>query len=396
MRTHATLSLLMLLAPIAVADQLPIQKDNGPIRVAAGVELIPSRGARVETRLAMETSSTTPTVIPLANWDITAPQIGTFERIRTDRVGAAAIRVQPSATDPGNCFGFLEGPLVTVQPGTGAENELFVLEVDFAHTMASGGIPPSFRLRGNTEDFSQYTESGLTPGFFSGNVIGVGRLRMHFDRNRLTAPTQMRLFIDLLSAQPAEIAVDPNFEIQITQTRYYSTTAPAPVPTPGPMVSTAYMEGDGDLYAHVNGSTARTRLREGIDRFAFDGGYVIGVDDGRLYGWNVANIGTQRTLESTRDVLAAAVAGPYVIALREGGAVWVYNINTGSRREIVEDGANGVASAGDGKTLIVLDSVAFADYRVLTWDASAANPSLREILEDYDARTFRGRMTEQY
>lgn len=356
-----------------------MNKDSfvSPRYLLAASLLVSSASAQVTTLAVNDGASD----IPLAQLVFTDPSIPPFGKMRANYDGVAWT-IRPNADTPSNFFGWLEGPLVSVKkPLDGLSGNNTQMRVTYSFNTGTTGTFPTMRLRFNTNDFTQTATSDVTAGRFN-QLRGTGRgtATVAFDRSLLSADTTMRLFIDMYQAEAAGV-VSADFFVRIEKVELVSTVSDASYPREK-LISLAYREDDGDVFAHVGGSSERTRLRSSADRFAYDGPYAIALDTGILYGYNaVKGLGNEIEIEDN-DVVSAAISGHQVIFLQDNYDLKVYNFLTNDAKTIDTDtGLYGVSAAGDG-TLIAAQ-LSNNRFRLYQYDTRLSNPELERIASEY-------------
>lgn len=352
----------------------------------------PSMAAPLPQRDAGKASATE---IPLDQWNLDAPAAGDFARIRAEHADEV-IRLRPNAQEPTNSFGWIEGPLAEgVAAGLGRDGDQFVLEVHYSYTDDRVGPPPNLRLRLHTMDWSDYVEASVTSVAVSqGRASGV--LRAHFDRNRLPSASSLRLFIDLHSIDPAGPPMDPDYTVTVSRTRTY--LLEGGTPPEGNRFNAVYLEHGGTLFAHVNGDTLRTMVRNDVSRYAWDDTHLFAIThQNHLYGYS-ADFPTIPTLvDDFGDVANIAIIGNRVVYLTAGGEIWEWEGQTATYLRLVDGGGDGVASSPDGRHFLILDlSPSNNLFRLYQYDYTSTPASVVPLTGGHSVLDLVGRWSRHY
>lgn len=385
----------LLAAGIGAAEGPAPPDTNGRLAPAAGREIVGPGEAPVVANHEGESAPLEKGAvndIALGSWNITAPQVGPFDPIVTAYTGSE-ILVRPNAANPTNSFGYLEGPVVFIPDGDDPD-DLLVFEVLYSYTYPYSGVAPVLRLRLNTESFSEYAEAGLVDGRLQ-REQGLGVARLYFDRNALNADTGMRFYIDLNALNDPALFMDPNFEYQIERTSYYFVEGGSGGTPSGDRWTAAYMERDGDLFAHLNGNVGRFKLDSTVNDYAYSEFVVAAIDDEELVAYSVEN--PQATINIDNTVTEVAVSGYYVAYIQFDGDVKQYDMRSNQRINVAEN-ANGVGAGPDGTTFFVLDGPINGIYwDVFQWDPRDSNAPLERLTEEADdLLNLRGRQSQHY
>lgn len=352
----------------------------------------PSMAAPLPQREADKASATE---IPLDQWNLSAPAAGGFAPIRANFDGTL-IRLRPNAAQPANSFGWIEAPLAQdIAPGAGRDGDQFVLEVHYSYTDDRVGPPPNLRLRIHTENWAHYVESSVT-SIAVGQGRGSGIHRAYFDRNLLGAPANLRLFIDLHSIDPSNPPIDPEYTVTISRTRFYSLEGGQP--PEGNRFNAVYLEHGGHLFAHVNGDTLRTLVRNDVSRYAWDATHLYAIThDNHLYAYT-ADFPTLPTLvDDVGDVANIAVIGNRVVYLTTSGEIWEWEGQTASYLRLVDSGGDGVASSPDGRHFLLLDlSSANNLFQLYQYDFTSEPPSVLPLTGGHSVLDLVGRWSRHY
>lgn len=331
--------------------------------------------------------------IPLLQFVNTNPVVSGYGPIRATYNGAAWI-LQPNAETPGNTLGWLNGPLRGVSPATDAlAGNVANLRITFSFDPNYTGTPPEVRFRMNTSDFQQYSATSITQPRFEAlrNAGARGTVLLQFDRQNITSDTNVQIFVDLFNVGVTN--ADPNFTFRLEKVEYFTSVSNSAWPRKY-LVTAAYLEKDGDLYAHLNGSTSRSKLRETVDSYAYDGPYVVAVDNGRIYGYSALKDFDQVTIDDNNVVSSAAISDQHVLWLEEDGDLKYYNFETGTKRNVADSDEYLYVSAGSDGVLYVIQRDAGEVYgRIRQYDPRLSSPALTTILDDHDGRLFNSRMT---
>ncbi|MEQ8820894.1 MAG: hypothetical protein RLY93_11670 [Sumerlaeia bacterium] len=331
--------------------------------------------------------------LDLNNWLLTEQPIPQFAALRLSRSNGQ-ITMMPNADAPANSFGFVESPLVSVARSD-AQGAVVGLRLTYTSPSAYVGLAPTMRVRAATEDFRIYAEAGITPNQFAqsgGRNIAIVTL----DRSRLKENERLRFIVDLVSLYETD-TVDPNFTVRLESAEVFVAT-PGGGGEAGDLISAAYMEVDGDVFALENGEDEddRTRVRASANAYAYDASVIAVIDDGRLFAYD-ANKGFDGvTIEDDNNdrVIAAAVAGRYVVYVEDTGRARVYDMDSGERDTIFETGADGVSAGGDGHTVLVLDLFdSGRQASVFGYDPEDNDPEPYDVADNGDVLLLRGRQT---
>ena len=327
--------------------------------------------------------------LAVSQWKFTNPIVDGFSTIRASiDTGANAITLQPNVTTPHQCFGWVEGPRITVpKPSNTSDGNIFQLKVGYTFNQNYSGTAPEMRLRINSANFDEYANSAATSGRF--NILrgtGRGTVTATFDRRNLTADNSVRLYIDLFASAGVG-QVDPNFYVRIESIEVFTINAGA-APGLGDQITAAYMDEDQDLYVHVNnaGEGDRRRVRSDVDTYAYDGGYIVAIDDGGLYGFKASDSFNSIEIEDS-DVVIAAVSQENVVYANEDGEFHYFNLETKERRELGDSGDNYVyLGAGANGTILVYryDDDTRGPYRIYQLNPRNLAAGLQRLV-DYDA-----------
>lgn len=333
-----------------------------------------------------------------SQWKFTNPVIDGFSTIRaTLDVGNNAITLQPNAATPEKCFGWVEGPRITVaKPTNTADGNIFQLKVGFTFNQTYTGTAPEMRLRINSSNFNEYANSAVTSVRFNElRSLGRGTVTATFDRRNLTADNSIRLYIDLFtSALPGQ--VDPNFYVRIDSIDAFAINAGGSTTT-GDQISAAYTDSDRDLYVHINGQGEgnRRKIRSSVAAYAYDGAYIVSLDQGALHAFKSSDNFASTEVEGS-GIVSVAIAKQHVLYINDDGEVHYYNIETKESRKV---GSNteyyATGSAGDGRTLLVYraqDGNTSNPFRIYQLDTNNLSNGL-QMIQDWEYIILRTRHT---
>jgi hypothetical protein len=356
--------------------------DVGPFRIVA--KPAPAAPEKQTPTLS------TPGRIDPGTWNLSAPAVGSWAAIRATRDGDRIV-LRPSADRPAECFGWIASPPLTVPEGNGEPGNFMSLKVRYTHPPGWAGSAPTMRVRMLTSNLLVYTETAVSgpsiqPGSTGGTIIA------HFDRNRLTAISDIVLAIDLLSVQPPGVTADPNFAFVIEEATW-SLVYPAAT-VPAQQWSTVYVRPNGDLVGFVNNIVSPIVLSRNVGIHASDGAYVIATTSTGLKGWVAADPGLAFTIDSRTTVVDAALTGEHVIYLLGNGEAYYWSFQRGTRTQLAT-GVKGVGTAGDGQTLLLLD---FNNYyfRPFQYNPLGISPGVEPLAPDYTLDDLTGRLTRHY
>jgi len=364
-------------------------EDNGPLVAAEGIQILSveeSKALReVETKVVAKQN------IRLQDWNLSSPAVSPFTPPRANLEGSQ-ISLRPNGGSPNSTFGWIEAPAVNLPAGAGGDGSFLVFEVRYSSPAAFTGAAPGLRLRINTNDFTQYAEVGVPRGYMNANSGGT--VRAYFDRNRLGSATTARFYIDLLAAAGAGESTNGDFTVGILETNFYTLEATGGTTPAAGRISAAYLDIEGDLFVHLDGNTGRQRVDETVQRYAYDKDTVVTIDNGDLYAYRASNLGQALAIRTEGDVIAAAVAGPHVMYLENDFQTKYYNIDTGEISPLIDSGVDGVASAGDGKTLILLDySGSRNSFRAYQFDPTRSPRVIQQLSENNEVIMVNGRIS---
>lgn len=292
--------------------------------------------------------------------------------------------LRPNNSNPEQTFGWLAGPSLNVDRAELPEIQGNVagMTVSFSFNQDYQGFAPELRLRLNTEDFDDYAISAVTTNKFSAlREQGEGTATVVFDRNKLTSDTNIRLFIDLLSAaEPGE--VDPEFFVRVEKVEWYVSTAGSSF-SRDQLISAAWIDDDEDARIYFDGETRR--IRESVDSIAHDDAYVLVLDNERLLMYS--SFDDFDDFEVGTNVIAAGLWNHIVVYAQNDGDVFSYNYLTGEYTELnAEDYENVLASTGGDGSVILLEVNSDARARLFQADVIGGDDELDRIVDDFDVR----------
>lgn len=270
------------------------------------------------------TQSVVTSDIPLSSFDISAPAVGTFSRIRAFRNNGDIV-LQPNPDDPANSFGWVEAPARTISAPVSEDfANTAGIQVDYTGPTLIAGTPPTVRLRVASNDFRLYGEAGVTAGQFIANP-GDNSVTVHFDRNALANNTTCRLYIDLVSVLPGG-TVDPNFQVRIKKVTFFSNDGASQ----DDFIQAAWMQMDDDIVCVHGPDFERVNLRGWVTDYCYGPKTVIILDAGNLYAYDTRDNLEKRTLadDDYPYVVQAAISGDSVIYLLSDGDAMYFNMDT--------------------------------------------------------------------
>ncbi len=346
-------------------------------------------GALVSTVAAEDT---TRRVIGAGEWK-TSGKIGDFGEIRATRDQNAWV-LRPSADDPDFSFGWIEGPVFAAFPATDTLSGNNVgMRVVYTFSSAVPGAAPELRIRLNSDNFGQYAIAAVANNRFQEiKGVGGGAVTVLFDRRQLSSETRFIPYIDLLSAGTG---VSPDWFVRIESVETFIPVSNASFERER-LIATAYMEGTGNVYAHLGASANRTpvytRTGSGPASFAYDGAHIIVIDNGRLFGFS-STTGFARVDIATANVIYGGISEHHVGYLERGGRAFYFNLLTREKRSLDPSASFfAVAGAGDG-SLTFIKRRGNGTLELFQYDTRLLNPSLTRLNGDNAALIVNSRST---
>lgn len=344
---------------------------------------------------AMEKGKTGRT-IPLNEWSLgfADPSTG-FDRIRGE-FESDRIILRPGTENPRNSYGWLETALVeNVEPGSGLDGDQLVFQVRYNYPEGSFGFPPELRFRIHTEDFSHFAMSSVTHvSIRQGDRSGTHRV--YFDRNLLRGQRNMRLFIDMTSFDFSAEPRDPDFPVEILETSYWTTQGGQL--SVDATFSAVYIEPGGLVKAHVSNHSQPFLLRGDGVRIAWDAtNLFVLTNNRRLYAFSAAQPGNGILVDDFGDVADISVLGNRVLYVTLGGEVWEWRGLSGTYFQHVSSGGDGVATAADGRSLLILNLHSSTNlFQLYRMDVNNTSAGFQPLTPSHSLLDMQGRWSRHY
>ncbi|MCC5874773.1 MAG: hypothetical protein JJU11_01010 [Candidatus Sumerlaeia bacterium] len=331
--------------------------------------------------------------IPLEEWNLDSPAIGDFDPIRVSH-GDNRITMMPGTANPANSFGWIEGPILeNVSNGSGDLGDQLVFQVRYNYPEGPVGQAPELRIRVHSGNFAHLSQTVVSHiAVRDGEREGVRRA--YFDRNLLDFPDDMRVFIDLLSADGSGDPLDADYPVEILETVAWTTSGGRP--DTDVTYTAVYIETGGQLMARISGAASPLLIRPDAFRIAWDDTNLFVItSNGRLFGYNALQPISGVLVDDFGDVADIAVLGNRVIYVTDGGEIIEWEGASGTYNQLVSSGGDGVASSPDGRHFLLLDlqpaSNLFQLYRYdVTNPSSTVTPiTITHSLVDMQSRWSR-------
>lgn len=333
--------------------------------------------------------------IPLDEWNIESPAIGDFDPIRVSR-DDTRITLMPGTSNPANSFGWIEGPTIeNVPPGSGDMGDQLIFQVRYNYPEGPVGQAPELRLRIHSDDFMHLAQSVVSHiAVREGERSGVRRV--YFDRNLLPVGGDMKVFIDLLSADGSGQPLDADYPVEILETTVWTTAGGRPVTDV--TYTAVYIETGGQLMARISGTAAPFLLRNNAYRIAWDDTNLFVItQDGNLYGYTALQPVNAVLVDDFGDVNDIAVLGNRVIYITEGGEIIEWEGASGTYNQLVTSGGDGVASSPDGRHFLLLDFNALNSlFQLYRFDVTNPSAGVTPITPTHSLVDMQGRWSRHF